>query len=85
MTVFTWVDEAVVWAIHEAQLAEHGGSAGVPASWTPPWHGPGTSPHMERLMRQTAPRLMASASPVTVRSSTAIGARLSYASSGSWS
>lgn len=26
---FNWIDEAVVWAIHEAQLAEHGGSAGV--------------------------------------------------------
>ncbi len=26
---FTWIDESVVWAIHEAQLAEHGGSAGV--------------------------------------------------------
>jgi death-on-curing protein len=26
---FIWIDEAVVWAIHEAQLAEHGGSAGV--------------------------------------------------------
>lgn len=26
---FTWIDEAVVWAIHEAQLAEHGGSVGV--------------------------------------------------------
>lgn len=24
-----WIDESVVWAIHEAQLAEHGGSAGV--------------------------------------------------------
>lgn len=26
---FAWIDEAVVWAVHEAQLAEHGGSAGV--------------------------------------------------------
>jgi death-on-curing protein len=26
---FAWIDEKVVWAIHEAQLAEHGGSAGV--------------------------------------------------------
>lgn len=26
---FVWIDEAVVWAVHEAQLAEHGGSAGV--------------------------------------------------------
>jgi death on curing protein len=26
---FGWIDETVVWAIHEAQLAEHGGSAGV--------------------------------------------------------
>jgi death-on-curing protein len=26
---FIWIDETVVWAIHEAQLAEHGGSAGV--------------------------------------------------------
>lgn len=29
MTAPTWIDEAVVWAIHESQLAEHGGSAGV--------------------------------------------------------
>ncbi|QXP83887.1 type II toxin-antitoxin system death-on-curing family toxin [Methylococcus sp. Mc7] len=27
--MFHWIDEAVVWAVHEAQLAEHGGSAGV--------------------------------------------------------
>ncbi len=26
---FVWIEEAVVWAVHEAQLAEHGGSAGV--------------------------------------------------------
>jgi death-on-curing protein len=26
---FAWIDEKVVWAIHEAQLADHGGSAGV--------------------------------------------------------
>ena len=26
---FVWIEEAVVWAIHEAQLTEHGGSAGV--------------------------------------------------------
>ena len=26
---FIWIEESVVWAIHEAQLAEHGGSAGV--------------------------------------------------------
>ena len=26
---FAWIDEKVVWAIHEAQMAEHGGSAGV--------------------------------------------------------
>ncbi len=26
---FVWIDESVVWAVHEAQLAEHGGSAGV--------------------------------------------------------
>lgn len=26
---FVWIEESVVWAIHEAQLAEHGGSAGV--------------------------------------------------------
>ena len=24
-----WIEAAVVWAIHEAQLSEHGGSAGV--------------------------------------------------------
>ncbi|MBN8428134.1 MAG: type II toxin-antitoxin system death-on-curing family toxin [Xanthomonadales bacterium] len=24
-----WIEESVVWAIHEAQLAEHGGSVGV--------------------------------------------------------
>jgi death-on-curing protein len=26
---FVWIEESVVWAVHEAQLAEHGGSAGV--------------------------------------------------------
>ena len=26
---FIWIDEAIVWAVHEAQLAEHGGCAGV--------------------------------------------------------
>ena len=26
---FVWIDEKIVWAIHEAQLAEHGGSAGI--------------------------------------------------------
>ena len=26
---FVWLQKSVVWAIHEAQLAEHGGSAGV--------------------------------------------------------
>lgn len=26
---FIWIEESVVWAVHEAQLAEHGGSAGV--------------------------------------------------------
>lgn len=26
---FNWIEESVVWAIHEAQLAEHGGSTGV--------------------------------------------------------
>lgn len=29
MTAWVWIEESVVWAIHEAQLAEHGGSAGV--------------------------------------------------------
>ena len=29
MTDWTWIEESVVWAVHEAQLAEHGGSAGV--------------------------------------------------------
>ncbi len=29
MSRWTWIEEAVVWAVHEAQLAEHGGSAGV--------------------------------------------------------
>lgn len=29
MTEFVWIKEQVVWAIHEAQLAEHGGAAGV--------------------------------------------------------
>lgn len=29
MTDFVWIKEQVVWAIHEAQLAEHGGAAGV--------------------------------------------------------
>ena len=26
---FIWIEESVVWAVHEAQLAEHGGSVGV--------------------------------------------------------
>ncbi len=26
---FVWIEESVVWAVHEVQLAEHGGSAGV--------------------------------------------------------
>ena len=29
MSHWTWIERAVVWAVHEAQLAEHGGSAGV--------------------------------------------------------
>jgi death on curing protein len=29
MTAFIWIQEQVVWAIHEAQLAEHGGGVGV--------------------------------------------------------
>jgi len=29
MTAFVWIQEQVVWAIHEAQLAEHGGRIGV--------------------------------------------------------
>jgi len=29
MNHWTWIEEAVVWAVHEAQLAEHGGPAGV--------------------------------------------------------
>lgn len=29
MTQWVWIEESVVWAVHEAQLAEHGGSAGV--------------------------------------------------------
>ena len=29
MNQWTWIEESVVWAAHEAQLAEHGGSAGV--------------------------------------------------------
>ena len=29
MSLWTWIEESVVWAVHEAQLAEHGGSAGV--------------------------------------------------------
>ena len=29
MSQWIWIEEAVVWAVHEAQLAEHGGSAGV--------------------------------------------------------
>ena len=37
MNQWTWIEESVVWAVHEAQLAEHGGSAsvrdpGLPAS-----------------------------------------------------
>lgn len=26
---FVWIEESIVWAIHEAQLSEHGGSTGV--------------------------------------------------------
>ena len=26
---FVWIEQAIVWAVHEAQLAEHGGAAGV--------------------------------------------------------
>ncbi len=29
MSEWVWIEESVVWAVHEAQLAEHGGSAGV--------------------------------------------------------
>lgn len=29
MTALIWIQEPVVWAIHEAQLAEHGGAVGV--------------------------------------------------------
>ncbi len=29
MSQWTWIEESVVWAVHEAQLAKHGGSAGV--------------------------------------------------------
>ena len=29
MNQWTWIEESVVWAVHEAQLAEHGGLAGV--------------------------------------------------------
>jgi death-on-curing protein len=29
MTAFVWIQEQIVWAIHEAQLAEHGGGIGV--------------------------------------------------------
>lgn len=29
MSQWTWIEESVVWAVHEAQLAEHSGSAGV--------------------------------------------------------
>jgi death-on-curing protein len=29
MSRWRWIEEPVVWAIHEAQLAEHGGSVGV--------------------------------------------------------
>lgn len=29
MTEWTWLDPAVILAIHEAQLAEHGGAAGI--------------------------------------------------------
>lgn len=29
MSHWVWIEESVVWAVHEAQLAEHGGSTGV--------------------------------------------------------
>ena len=29
MSRWIWIEESVVWAVHEVQLAEHGGSAGV--------------------------------------------------------
>jgi len=29
MRVWRWIEDSVVWAVHEAQLAEHGGLVGV--------------------------------------------------------
>ena len=29
MTAWRWIEDSVVWAVHEAQLAEHGGLVGV--------------------------------------------------------
>lgn len=29
MSQWTWIEESVVWAVHEGQLAEHGGATGV--------------------------------------------------------
>lgn len=29
MSVWRWIEDSVVWAVHEAQLAEHGGLVGV--------------------------------------------------------
>ena len=29
MTTWRWIEDSVVWAVHEAQLAEHGGLVGV--------------------------------------------------------
>lgn len=29
MNGWRWIDDSVVWAVHESQLAEHGGSVGV--------------------------------------------------------
>lgn len=29
MTRWVWIEESVAWAVHEAQLSEHGGSAGI--------------------------------------------------------
>ncbi|HET6718227.1 MAG TPA: Fic family protein, partial [Rhodocyclaceae bacterium] len=29
MSGWVWIEESVVWAVHEAQLAEHGGGAGI--------------------------------------------------------
>jgi hypothetical protein len=86
VTTFAWLDEAVVWAVHESQLAEHGGpagnrDAGLLASAL---DGPKNLAAMANPMRPIVPPPMPSASPATIASSTATRARPLSAWNCSW-